>query len=94
MTRRVLGNLLVVLLCAATVVALNRGWVGLDWGSGILSGLIVTLLSQLAPTVDRLREDQAHRLKVLEQENARLKRIVAEQESAISTLRDLDPGKF
>jgi putative transposase len=36
-----------------------------------------------------LKEDGAHRLKALEQENSRLKRIVAEQALDISMLRDL-----
>jgi putative transposase len=41
-----------------------------------------------------LKEDEAQRLKVLEQENGRLKRIVAEQALDISMLRDLSRGKF
>jgi putative transposase len=41
-----------------------------------------------------LKEDEAHRLKALEQENARLKRIIAEQALDISMLRDLTRGKF
>ena len=41
-----------------------------------------------------LKEDEAHRLKALEQENARLKRIIAEQALDISMLRDLTKGKF
>lgn len=41
-----------------------------------------------------LKEDEAQRLKALEQENARLKRIVAEQALDISMLRDLSRGKF
>ena len=41
-----------------------------------------------------LKEDEAQRLKALEQENARLKRIVAEQALDISMLRDLSQGKF
>ena len=41
-----------------------------------------------------LKEDEAQRLKALEQENARLKRIVAEQALDISMLRDLAKGKF
>jgi putative transposase len=36
-----------------------------------------------------LKEDEAHRLKALEQENARLKRIIAEQALDVSMLRDL-----
>jgi hypothetical protein len=36
-----------------------------------------------------LKEDEAQRLKALEQENARLKRIVAEQALDISLLKDL-----
>lgn len=36
-----------------------------------------------------LKEDEAQRLKALEQENARLKRIVAEQALDISMLKDL-----
>src|SRR6266566_8293258 len=36
-----------------------------------------------------LKEDEAQRLKALEQENARLKKIVAEQALDISMLRDL-----
>ena len=38
-----------------------------------------------------LKEDEAIRLKTLEQENARLKRIVAEQALDISMLKDLAP---
>ena len=41
-----------------------------------------------------LKEDEAQRLKALEQENARLKRIVAEQALDISMLKDLSRGKF
>ena len=41
-----------------------------------------------------MKEDEAHRLKALEQENSRLKRIVAEQALDISMLRDLTRGKF
>jgi putative transposase len=41
-----------------------------------------------------LKEDEAQRLKALEQENARLKRIVAEQALDISMLKDLQRGKF
>ena len=41
-----------------------------------------------------LKEDEAQRLKALEQENARLKRIVAEQALDISMLKDLQPGKW
>ena len=41
-----------------------------------------------------LKEDEAHKLKLLEQENARLKRIVAEQALDISILKDLQRGKF
>ena len=41
-----------------------------------------------------LKEDEAHRLKALEQENARLKKIVAEQALDISMLKDLDRGKW
>lgn len=41
-----------------------------------------------------LKEDEAQRLKALEQENARLKRIVAEQALDISLLRDLERGKW
>jgi putative transposase len=41
-----------------------------------------------------LKEDEAHRLKALEAENARLKRIVAEQALDISMLRDLSRGNF
>jgi transposase-like protein len=41
-----------------------------------------------------LKEDEAHRLKALEQENGRLKRIVAEQALDISMLRDLSKGNF
>lgn len=39
-----------------------------------------------------LKEDEAQRLKALEAENARLKRIVAEQALDISMLRDLQRG--
>ena len=41
-----------------------------------------------------LKEDEAQRLKALEQENARLKRIIAEQALDISMLKDLSRGKF
>ncbi len=41
-----------------------------------------------------LKEDEAQRLKQLEQENARLKRIVAEQALDISMLKDLQKGKW
>ncbi|MBJ7329166.1 MAG: transposase [Solirubrobacteraceae bacterium] len=41
-----------------------------------------------------LKEDEAHRLKTLEQENARLKRIVADQALDISMLKDLQKGKW
>ena len=41
-----------------------------------------------------LKEDEAKRLQLLEQENARLKRIIAEQALDISMLKDLNAGKF
>ena len=41
-----------------------------------------------------LKEDEAQRLKALEQENSRLKRIVAEQALDISMLKDLQQGKW
>jgi putative transposase len=41
-----------------------------------------------------LKEDEAHRLKALEQENSRLKRIVAEQALDISMLKDLQRGNY
>jgi transposase-like protein len=41
-----------------------------------------------------LKEDEAQRLKALEQENARLKRIVAEQALDIAMLKDLERGKW
>ncbi len=41
-----------------------------------------------------MKEDEAQRLKALEQENARLKRIVAEQALDISMLKDLQRGKW
>ena len=41
-----------------------------------------------------LKEDEAQRLKALEQENARLKKIIAEQALDISMLKDLQQGKF
>jgi transposase len=41
-----------------------------------------------------LKEDEAIRLKTLEQENARLKRIVAEQALDISMLKDVARGNF
>ena len=41
-----------------------------------------------------LKEDEAQRLKALEQENARLKKIVAEQALDISLLKDLQRGKW
>jgi putative transposase len=40
-----------------------------------------------------LKEDEAQRLRALEQENARLKEIVAEQALDISMLKDLQRGK-
>ena len=41
-----------------------------------------------------LKEDEAQRLKALEQENGRLKRIVAEQALDISLLKDLQRGNW
>ena len=41
-----------------------------------------------------MKEDEAHRLKALEAENARLKRIIAEQALDISMLKDLTKGKW
>ena len=41
-----------------------------------------------------LKEDEAHRLKALEQENRRLKRTVADQALDISMLKDLQRGKW
>ena len=41
-----------------------------------------------------LKEDEAHRLKALEAENSRLKRIVADQALDISMLKDLQKGKW
>ena len=41
-----------------------------------------------------LKENEAQRLKALEQENSRLKRIVADQALDISMLRDLNKGKW
>ena len=41
-----------------------------------------------------LKEDEAQRLKALEQENSRLKRIVAEQALDISLLKDLQRGEW
>lgn len=41
-----------------------------------------------------LKEDEAQRLKQLEAENARLKRIVAEQALDISMLKDLQRGNW
>ena len=41
-----------------------------------------------------LKEDEAQRLKALEQENSRLKRIVAEQALDISMLKDVARGRF
>jgi putative transposase len=41
-----------------------------------------------------LKEDEAHRLKALEQENARLKKIIAEQALDIDMLKDLQKGKW
>ena len=43
----------------------------------------------LADEVRAVKEDEAHRLKALETENTRLKRIVAEQALDISMLKDL-----
>ncbi|HZK73488.1 MAG TPA: transposase [Clostridia bacterium] len=41
-----------------------------------------------------LKEDEAHRLRALEQENARLKRIVADLTLDISMLKDLQKSKW
>jgi len=41
-----------------------------------------------------LKEDEAQRLKALEQENDRLKKIVADQALEISLLKDLQRGKW
>lgn len=41
-----------------------------------------------------LKEDEAQRLRALEQENARLKRIVADQALDISMLKHLERGKW
>lgn len=41
-----------------------------------------------------LKEDEAQRLKALEQENARLKKIVADQALDIDMLKDLNKGKW
>lgn len=41
-----------------------------------------------------LKEDEAQRLKALEQENARLKKIIAEQALEISMLKELERGKW
>ena len=41
-----------------------------------------------------LKEDEAQRLKALEQENSRLKKIVAEQALDISMLKDLQRGNW
>ncbi len=41
-----------------------------------------------------LKEDEAQRLKALEAENGRLKRIVAEQALDISLLKDLQRGNW
>ena len=41
-----------------------------------------------------LKEDEAHRLRALEQENARLKRIVADQALDIQMLKEVSKGKF
>jgi transposase-like protein len=41
-----------------------------------------------------LKDDEAHRLKALEQENARLKRIVADQALDISMLKEVARGNF
>jgi putative transposase len=41
-----------------------------------------------------LKEDEAQRLEALEQENTRLKRIVADQALDIAMLKDLERGKW
>jgi hypothetical protein len=41
-----------------------------------------------------MSQDEAARLKLLEQENAQLKRIVADQALDIRMLKDLQTGKF
>ncbi len=41
-----------------------------------------------------LKEDEAQRLKALEQENSRLKKIVADQALDISLLKDLQRGNW
>ncbi|TMF85545.1 MAG: hypothetical protein E6I08_13560 [Chloroflexi bacterium] len=51
-------------------------------------------LLPLAANYGALKEDEAQRLKALEQENSRLKRIVAEQALDISMLKDVARGKF
>jgi putative transposase len=48
----------------------------------------------VASEVRALKEDEARRLKALEQENTRLKRIVADQALDISMLKDLQRGKW
>lgn len=41
-----------------------------------------------------LKEDEAQRLKALEFENERLKRLVAEKELELAIMRDVAEGKF
>ena len=41
-----------------------------------------------------LKEDEAQRLKALEQESARLKKIIAEQALDIDLLKDLQKGRW
>ena len=48
----------------------------------------------VADQVRGVEEDEAQRLEAIEQENARLKKIVAEQALDISMLRDLERGKW
>ena len=68
---------------------------------GATVAMIVKRLGITEQTLNRWRnqygamsKDEAARLKLLEQENAQLKRIVADQALDIRMLKDLQSGKF
>jgi transposase-like protein len=58
------------------------------------SGITVTTLLRWKKEFGGLRVDQAKRLKELEQENLRLKRIVADQSIDLSILKEVARGNF
>ena len=57
-------------------------------------GVAKVTLSRWKAEYGGLRVDQAKRLKELEQENARLKKIVAEQSIDMSILKEVARGNF